>query len=539
MKFGYALNLIIFALINFFQESMANVRYPIGIQSFPKLREGNFIYVDKTRQVYELAESGQYIFLSRPRRFGKSLLLSTLQAYFEGKRELFEGLDIMELEKHWMSYPVLMLSLASFSATTENSLDSILSFHFDDWEKKYGVTNIYTDSSMRLRNIVKSAYEATGKKVVVLIDEYDAPLVTCLGDEEKYEILRDRLKSIYSCLKDMDGYIQFGMLTGVTRFSKMTVFSGLNNLKDISLDPRFDDICGITEAELESYFSEGIKDFAEALDTDYDGALSELKKNYDGYHFTESLTDIYNPFSLMQALDFRRIGLYWFVSGTPAFLVRQIKDSGSFLPEFFNETVAERVLSETDIYKSSPISLLFQTGYLTIKGYDRRRNRYTLGVPNVEVKTGLFEELSASLMFTDHNEVSRKVWDMRDEFGIGNPDKALKILKSFLAGIPYELTADKPEIYFENNLYLIFNLIGIDAHAEWHTSDGRIDMVLIMDDYIYVIELKLDRTADDALRQIEKKDYALPFQNAERQIIKIGINFSSRTRNIDSWIISE
>ena len=511
--------------------------YPVGVETFSEIREGNYIYVDKTRLVYEMTR-GKYVFLSRPRRFGKSLLLTTVEAYFEGRRELFEGLDMERLEKEWLRHPVLLLNLAAYNPDSEGSLESIISGTLNEWERIYGRRDEEADLSRRFHDVIVSAYEKTGEKVVVLVDEYDAPLVENLHGKEKFDYYRNFLKSIYVNLKVCDRYLRFGMLTGVSRFSKMTVFSGTNHLRDISLLDQFAEICGITGEELEYYFGEGISRLADRLGTDYAGALAELKTNYDGYHFTADCPDVYNPFSVLNALNDRCIRSYWFLSDTPSFLVRSIRSSGEYLPEMFSEKVSDSVLSQVDTHSTSPLALMFQTGYLTIKGYDSRRKLYRLDIPNREVREGLFQGLGSIYSNRNQQKVINLALDIRIYLEDGEVEKAMEHIRSYLAGIPYELSNGMPEIYFENNLYILFNLIGIDARAEWHTSSGRIDMLLHMPDYIYVMELKLDGTAEEALAQIDSKEYALQFEHDGRQVIKIGINFTKATRNIDTWLIS-
>lgn len=517
----------------------AAVLYPIGVETFEKLRETGCVYVDKTRLVYDVTHTSQYVFLSRPRRFGKSLLLTTMESYFQGRKDLFEGLAIDGLETEWRKHPVLLLNLASYNPDVEDSLEAIISRTFNEWERIYGRRSEETDLSVRFHNIIVSAYEKTGQKVVVLVDEYDSPLVENMHNTSKFNFYRNLLKSIYVNLKVCDRYIRFGMLTGVSRFSKVTVFGGLNNLRDISLLDQYAEICGITETELETCFNDGINKLAVTLDTDHAGALAKLKDNYDGYHFTENCPDIYNPFSVLNALNDSCIRSYWFLSGTPTFLVRSIQRSGEFLPEMFTEQVDDSQLSQVDIHSTSPLAMMFQTGYLTIKGYDKRRQLYRLGIPNREVREGLFGDLGSIYLNRQQLKVKKQALDIRFYLEDGEVEQAMRCIKSYLAGIPYELSNGMPEIYFENNLYILFNLIGIDAHAEWHTSSGRIDMLLRMPDYIYVMELKLDGTPREALEQIEDREYALQFEHDGRKIVKIGINFSKETRNIDSWIISK
>ena len=514
------------------------VRYPIGIQSFEKLRELSYLYVDKTELVYNLVHDSNCVFLSRPRRFGKSLLLSTIQAYFEGKRELFRGLAMERLESEWPVHPVLKLSLARYSPLNGGNLDKVLDTQFRYWERQYGITAETDDLSARFGEIIKAAYDRTGQTVVILVDEYDHPIIETMHDPERSEAHRMLLKSIYVNIKDLDEYIRFTMLTGVSRFSKMTIFSGLNNLDDISLDDEYAAICGISEDELLSNFRQGISDLAQKSNTGYEETVGNLKLNYDGYHFTEESPDIYNPFSLLNALKKRKIGAYWFQSGTPEFLVRQIQKGGSFLPEMFDETVEGRTLSASDILNDNPTALLYQTGYLTIKAYEEP-DRYRLGIPNLEVRKGLFENLAVHYLEKTDADIYSNVYEVRKLLEGRRVDEAMERLRTFMAGIPYEFAENAVELHYENNLFIIFVLVGVDARPEWHTSQGRIDLLLRMRNYIYVIELKRDGTPEEALEQIRKKDYTRQFLGDPRPVVELGVTFSTETRNITAWKTAE
>ena len=514
------------------------VRYPIGIQSFESLRSLGYIYIDKTELIHSLVTTSKCVFLSRPRRFGKSLLLSTIQAYFEGKRELFEGLAMERLETEWPAHPVLMLSLATYRADSGGNLEEILDTQFREWERQYGVGDETADLSMRFRKIIKAAHDSTGQTVVILVDEYDHPLIETMHDEERLEAHRLLLKSIYVNIKDLDRYIRFTMLTGVSRFSKMTIFSGLNNLKDISLNYRYSAICGITEQELRDNFQQGIEELAVLRKTDFKGAVALLKANYDGYHFTTDSPDIYNPFSLLGALDEGKIGSYWFQTGTPEFLIRQIQKGGNFLPRMFDETVEESVLSNIDMSQSTPTALLYQTGYLTIKEFEEP-DLYRLGIPNLEVRQGLFKNLARYYLNEDPTPISRNVREVRKLLEERRIDEAMERLRTFMAGIPYEFADKATELHYENNLFIIFVLVGVDARPEWHTSQGRIDLLLRMRNYIYVIELKRDGTPEEALEQIREKDYSRQFQGDPRPVVELGVTFSTETRNITAWKTAE
>lgn len=516
-----------------------NIKYPIGVQDFVSLRLEHYTYIDKTPLVYQLTKEWKFVFLARPRRFGKSLFLSTLKAYFEGEKELFEGLAIYELEKEWTTRPVFLLSLARYNRCDPNSLSNLLSTTFQEWEKKYGIDKPAESLADRFRVLIQTAYERTGQKVVVLVDEYDAPMVANLGDEENHSRVRNLLKSVYVNLKDMDFYIRFAMLTGVSRFSRTSIFSGLNNLKDITLDDDYSEICGITEAEMLQNFRQGISNLAENLEDTYEGAVAKLKANYDGYHFTKKSVDIYNPLSLLNALSTSEIGSYWFASGTPTFLYETIHNTDHFLPEYFTEEAGESTLSDIDSFRQDPLALMFQTGYLTIKSYDRDLRSYRLGIPNYEVREGMSKGLLQVYMNQGPAMTDNALFGIKRAFRDGRVEDALERVKSFLAGIPYELARGKDEIYFENNLYLLFNLVGINASAEYRTSRGRIDLLVTMPKYLYVMELKLEGTPLEALKQIEEKGYADQFASDPRTLFKVGINFSKETRNIDTWIIEE
>ena len=514
------------------------VRYPIGIQSFESLRSLGYIYVDKTELIHNLVTTSKCVFLSRPRRFGKSLLLSTIQAYFEGKRELFRGLAMNRLETEWPVHPVLKLSLATYRADNEGNLEDILDTQFREWENLYDVKPETVDLSMRFRNIIKAAHDSTGQTVVILVDEYDHPIIETMHDPERSEAHRLLLKSVYVNIKDLDQYIRFTMLTGVSRFSKMTIFSGLNSLQDISLNYRYAAICGITERELRDNFRQGIEELAGMRKTDFEGAVALLKANYDGYHFTEECPDLYNPFSVLCALNESRIGAYWFQSGTPEFLVRHIQDGGNFLPEMFDETVDAGILSESDISETAPTALLYQTGYLTIKEFEEP-DLYRLGIPNLEVREGLFKNLARYYFNQSPTAISRNVREVRKLLEERRVDEAMERLRTFMAGIPYEFAENAVELHYENNLFIIFVLVGVDARPEWHTSQGRIDLLLRMRNFIYVIELKRDGTPEEALEQIREKDYTRQFLGDPRPVVELGVTFSTETRNITAWKVRE
>lgn len=513
-----------------------NLRYPIGEQDFESIRKNGKVYVDKTSLIYDLQKNSKYNFLSRPRRFGKSLLLSTMKAFFEGKKDLFEGLEIFTLEKNWQSYPVLHLSFAVFDSFDPKSLESILINQFLKWEKRYEVQNNNFSLGQRFGNIIESVYRKTNKPVVILIDEYDHALINTLEREEIHKKNKELLKSIYSNLKEFDACIQFAFLTGVTRFSKAGIFSGLNNLNDISFDPHFTSICGFTENEIRGYLWTGIQNLGEAMNLKPEEALTILKDQYDGYHFSEKLIDLYNPFSLLNSLVKLRIDNYWIESATPSFLINRLKETDEPFSELFNEEADTTDLAAVDTAFSSPVALLYQTGYLTIKEYNRKENLYKLGIPNKEVREGFLSVLLADISERNRRKSIRATQRMKDSLLEGNIQEFLESIQAFFAGISYELMPKAPEIYFENNLYVVLTLMGLDVKAEEETSYGRIDISIKTNKFIYILEIKKDKSPEEALQQILKKEYGLKYKFDGRKIILAGINFSSEKRNIDGWI---
>ena len=516
---------------------MERQRYPIGQQNFENIRKEKKVYVDKTGLVFDLVREYNYVFLSRPRRFGKSLLLSTIQSYFEGREDLFRGLAIHDMEREWKRHPVFMLSLSRIDANDEKSLASTLSMQFGRWEEEYGITTKEDSLASRFSVIIETAFRKTGERVVVLVDEYDNPLINTLHKGALHESYRTLLKSIYSTLKDMDAYIRFGMLTGVSRFSRTTIFSGLNNLSDITFSDRYATICGFTEEEIRRDLWQGVENLAQKRKITAEAALEELKTAYDGYHFSEECPDMYNPFSLLLALAEERISDYWVTTATPEFLVEKLKNSRQNFTKIFNDKVSEKSLASIDTVFSSPVSLLFQTGYLTIKSYDAAENKFYLKVPNQEVERGLFPALLGAFVGQDEEDSRGETAKMGEFLDNGKPEEFLERCKIFLAGIPYSVMPTVSEIFFEHTMYLIFRTIPMEVEGESETAYGRRDIVVKTEKYIYIFELKLDGDAGAALRQIEEKGYALPYAHDGRHIIKIGVNFSSHTRNILDWQI--
>ena len=514
---------------------MDDKKFPVGIETFHKLREQGYVYVDKTELIHRLISRGQYYFLSRPRRFGKSLLLSTIQAYFEGKRELFGGLAIERYEHDWAPHPVFHLNLVGFSGDSVEGLEETLEFQFARWEKIYGSDCSERNFATRFAGLIERAVEKTGRQAVILVDEYDKPLVANLDDTEAHDRFRNTLKPIYSNLKRQDRYIRFALITGVSRFSRMSIFSDINNLFDISLVDEYSSICGITEREMLAGCRHGIERIAEKKEWSFEETVAQLKRNYDGYRFSENCEDIYNPYSLMSAFAEGKIGSYWYATGTPSFLTDRMRDGDFRLQDLDREELDAASMMSSDSYLKTPVALLFQTGYLTISGYDPTFEIYSLRIPNREVEQGLFRNLIPSYAGKSIPQGVIAVRDFVRAVKGGDADGFLTRLQSFLADIPYELSKNKPEIYFENNLYIIFRLMGYYVDAEYRTSAGRVDVLLRTDRYVYVMELKLNGTAADAIAQIDSRDYTLPFRADCRKVFKIGISFSKTTRNIDDW----
>lgn len=515
---------------------MSNKIYPIGIQNFEKIRKGGYFYIDKTALIYDLVKTGSYYFLSRPRRFGKSLLISTLEAYFQGKKELFEGLAMEKLEKDWIKYPILHIDLNSQKYDTPESLEDKLNGTLVGWEKLYGAEPAEKSLSMRFEGIIARACEKAGQLVVILVDEYDKPMLQAIGNDELQKSFRETLKSFYGALKSKDGCIQFAILTGVTKFGKVSVFSDLNNLDDISMRNRYIDICGISEQELHDNLESELHEMADVRSMTYDEICTALREYYDGYHFTHNSIGIYNPFSLLNAFKYKEFNSYWFETGTPTYLVELLKKHHYNLQRMAHEETTAEVLNSIDSTSDNPIPVIYQSGYLTIKGYDNRFGNYRLGFPNREVEEGFIKFLLPFYANTNAVESSFEIQKFVREVESGDYNSFFRRLQSFFADTPYELVRDL-ELHYQNVLFIIYKLVGFHVKAEYRTSEGRADLVLQTDKFIYVMEFKLDGTAEEALRQINEKHYALPFENDERELFKIGVNFSAKTRNIEKWIV--
>ena len=512
------------------------MKYPIGIQSFPDIRERGFVYVDKTAYVYRMALMGKFYFLSRPRRFGKSLLVSTMEAYFLGRKELFKGLAIGKLETEWVKYPVLHLDLSTGKYDKEADLDDFLNDSLAQWEQVYGSSPTEVNAELRFKGIIRRAYEQTGKQVVVLVDEYDKPLLATIDNKPLHEAYRNTLKAFFSVLKSLDACIRFGFITGVSKFSHVSIFSDLNNPDDISMDPRYVDICGISEKELHAYFDSSIRELADANGMTYEEACGKLRKQYDGYHFRENSIGIYNPFSLLNTFAKGIFNDYWFATGTPTFLVKLLQSKNYKLGDLEGKKVMSDMLTAPATSASNPIPVLYQSGYLTIKDYDRNMRIYTLGFPNEEVERGFLNFLLPYYTPIGDDDKASFLSDFVVAVNEGRPEDFLLLMQTMLAGRDYRIAGDA-EKYFQNTFYLIFQLLGFNVQVEQATGQGRIDITIQTEDYIYIIELKLDKTAEEALCQIKENNYARPFQTDKRKLYLIGVNFSSETRTVEKWVV--
>ena len=516
--------------------------YPIGIQSFEKIRQGGYVYVDKTDLIYKIAKTGQYYFLSRPRRFGKSLLLSTMEAYFRGRKELFDGLAVASLEKDWTEYPVLHLDLSGVAYNQEEVIAKVLSNALCKWEKEYGSENNTDIPGIRFGNVIEAACRKTGRQVVILVDEYDKPVIDNLDRPELQDKLRETLRGFYGVMKSKDAFIRFGFLTGVTKIGKMSVFSDLNNPQDISMDKEYPDICGISESDLKVYFTESVKELAEANDLTEEECYRKLAIMYDGYHFHPKAVGVYNPFSLLNTFKYMRLSDYWFETGTPTYLVELLKRTNYDLYDMANTETDADVLNSIDSASNNPIPVIYQSGYLTIKDYEPEFKIYRLGFPNQEVEEGFMKYL---LPFYTNIQASKSPFEIGRfvrEVRAGDYDAFFHRLQSFFADTSYEAIIGRnperdTELHYRNVLFIVFKLVGLYTQVEYHTSNGRIDLVLQTDRYVYIMEFKLNGTAEEALRQIEEKGYALPFAGDDREVLKIGANFSSETRNIERWLV--
>lgn len=510
--------------------------YPVGIQDFEDLRKNNYIYIDKTQLVYKMISEGKIYFLSRPRRFGKSLLVSTLEAYFLGKKELFEGLHISKLEKKWESYPILHIDFSKTKYLSLKSLQEQLNVLISSWEEIYGSKEVEESFNARFSGIIERAYKQTGKEIVILIDEYDAPLLDTNTNPELQKQLRDEMRSFFSPLKAAGKYLRFLFITGIAKFSQLSIFSEINNLDNISMIDDYCDICGISEEELLTQLTEGITQLAQNNNETYQEACEHLKRKYDGYHFSKNSKDIYNPFSIINVLKHREYSNYWFSSGTPTFLVDLMQKMKVDLKELAGVRAKASQFDKATDTIDDIVPVLYQSGYITVKDYIPRFDSFVLGYPNEEVKIGFFESLIPS--YTNHPAregtffVESFIMDLED----GNIENCLIRMQSFFASIPYDLE-NKSEKHYHTIFYILFTLMGQFIDSEVKTAIGRADAVVKTQDAIYVFEFKTDSKPEDAMKQIESKNYAIAYNADNRKVVKIAVNFNNETRTLGEWLI--
>lgn len=518
-------------------------KYPVGIQTFAEIREGGYLYVDKTQYVHDLANNYKYIFLSRPRRFGKSLLTNTFNAYFSGRKELFEGLAIEGLETQWEEYPVLQFDLSVVKRGLIEELHDALDAQLTVYENKYDCPQTAKGYGIRLKDLTERVFAKTQKKVVILIDEYDAPILTVLGEEEKVSKIRSALQSFYAPIKSLDPCLRFVFLTGITKFSQLSIFSQLNNLENISMLNKFAGICGITQDELETNFADGIKILSNKNSWSREETLANLKRMYDGYHFSKSGIGTYNPFSLLRCMKDCELDQYWFATGTPTFLVKQLQ---YFKTDITRIDGSECEMEEFDAPTEnlhSIIPLFYQSGYLTIKSYDKQFNVYTLGYPNEEVKIGVTRMLIPYYVDSNTIDTGNACLRMCKALIKDDIDEALTIVGRYIKSIPYQegtlQNAPTTEGHFTAMLYVIFSFLNRHVYSQIRMATGRMDILIKTATTIFVMELKLDGSAEEALQQINNKGYAIPYDIDERKVVKVGVNFSTTERTITEWKVEK
>ena len=510
--------------------------YPIGIQTFEKIRRNNNLYVDKTEYIYRMSHtSGTYFFLSRPRRFGKSLLVSTMQSYFEGKKELFKGLAMERLEQEWTEYPVLHFSLAGGKHMEKEQLEQYLDYILSGQEEKFGIVHPQATPNTRLSALIQTAYRQTGKQVVVLIDEYDAPLLDVVHEAEQLEVLRYTMRNFYSPLKACDPYLRFVFLTGITKFSQLSIFSELNNISNISMLPEYAGICGITLEEIETQMAEDVDALGERLGLNHEQTVEALRSNYDGYHFSWPSADVFNPFSLLNAMAYGNLDAYWFSSGTPTYLLQMMKKF-SVLPTNIGIMYAKKSAFDAPTEGMTSLTpLLYQSGYLTIKDYDPMAQLYTLDIPNREIRVGLFESLLPNYLERRTEEGDVTIALMSKKIREDDMEGALQLLQDFLGTVPYCANTNY-EGHYQQLFFIIFTLLtNYLVDVEVHTPRGRVDIVMQTHTRLYIIELKLNKDAQTALRQINLKDYRSRFALCGLPVVKVGVNFDGETHNIKDW----
>ncbi len=518
---------------------MARKLYPIGIQTFEEVRKLDNLYIDKTEYIYRMTHTdGKYFFLSRPRRFGKSLLVSTFQSYFEGKKELFEGLAIEKLEKEWNEYPVLHFSLAGGKHMEKEQLDRYLLFILKENEDRFGVDCDSPDPNVRLLNLIKTVTVKTGKQAVVLIDEYDAPLLDVAHEKEKLDVLRNTMRNFYSPLKDCEPLLRFVFLTGITKFSQLSIFSELNNIKNVSMKVPYAGICGITKEELLTQMSDDIDELAEKLKLSREETIEELKSHYDGYHFCWPSPDVFNPYSLLNCFADGEMDSYWFGSGTPTYLIEKMREF-HVLPSQLGRVRAKAASFDAATERMTSLTpLLYQSGYLTIKDYEKKIDVYTLDFPNKEIEVGLFDSLLPGYLGSGIDAGRVVIADISTYINSGEMDEALQMLADFLETIPY-CDNTNYEGHYQQMLYILFALLtNYDICVEQRTAKGRIDITMETADTIYVMELKFNKSAEEALAQIEAKHYGDTFKMSGKKVVKIGLNFSVKEEvNCLDWKI--
>ena len=518
---------------------MATKLYPIGMQTFSEIREEDFLYVYKTEYIYRMTHtSGKYFFLARPRRFGKSLLVSTMQSYFEGKKELFKGLAIDKLEKEWTEYPVLHFDMSGGKHMEPEQLELYLGYILEDQEKKWGINEPRIGANNRLIDLINTAYEKSGKQVVVLIDEYDAPMLDVAHEKEQLDVLRNIMRNFFSPLKYSEAKMRFVFLTGITKFSQVSIFSELNNITNVSMDDEYAGICGITKEELLENMSDDIDMLADALGYSREMMIAKLKENYDGYHFSKKSPDVFNPYSLLNCFSKKELGAFWFSSGTPTYLINMLRQFGVLPTEIApTEAVSSSFNAPTENMKTIT-PLLYQSGYVTIKKYDPETRIYTLDIPNKEIKVGLFDNLLPN--YVDGVSAERgnvAIAKMALLIGKRNMDGALHLLQDFLGTVPY-CNVTNYEGHYQQMLYIIFTLLtNYLVDVEVHTPRGRVDIVLLTKTDLYVVELKLNKSAQAAMQQINLKNYRQRFALCGLPITKVGINFDSTQGTIEDWVI--
>ena len=518
---------------------MATKLYPIGMQTFSEIREEDFLYVDKTEYIYRMTHtSGKYFFLARPRRFGKSLLVSTMQSYFEGKKELFKGLAVDKLEKEWTEYPVLHFDMSGGKHMEPEQLELYLGYILEDQEKKWGINEPRIGANNRLIDLINTAYEKSGKQVVVLIDEYDAPMLDVAHEKEQLDVLRNIMRNFFSPLKYSEAKLRFVFLTGITKFSQVSIFSELNNITNVSMDDEYAGICGITKEELLGNMSDDIDMLADALGYSREMMIAKLKENYDGYHFSMKSPDVFNPYSLLNCFSKKELGAFWFSSGTPTYLINMLRQFDVLPTDIApTEAVSSSFNAPTENMKTIT-PLLYQSGYVTIKEYDPETRIYTLDIPNKEIKVGLFDNLLPN--YVDGVSAERgnvAIAKMALFIGKRNMDGALHLLQDFLGTVPY-CNVTNYEGHYQQMLFIIFTLLtNYLVDVEVHTPRGRVDIVLLTKTDLYVVELKLNKSAQAAMQQINLKNYRQRFALCGLPITKVGINFDSTQGTIEDWVI--